>query len=237
MRRFYRAYYPPNDFDASTSTTKQIKSNGRDVVIAKSNLTPKSIICTISNPMLVALDTTELNKRCYHCYTPLEEPLGLDSGRGTDGKFEGLMTCEDCEMVCYCSSVSRPLITLRHGGLFVLTFIQECRTLAEKNYHNHECSIFQRFDGKAPPSNLRAVIRIVLTRQRGWPGVSERHWKSLEECNGHVDQLRQAGGKRWEDLIALTQCVMEYCKSANTKFDSVLNIFCSVGHNSQIPCT
>ena len=105
--RFYRGwYFNGNDFDAITGCTKQEKVDGRDALIATKVLTPRSFACQIANPMLVALDTVELKRRCYVCYHAQNEPLALDLTRADDGRFDSFMACEGCEIVNFCSPVS-----------------------------------------------------------------------------------------------------------------------------------
>ena len=112
---FYRdRYYVGNDFDADTTSTKMEETRDRrGVVVAKAGLTPKSIVCHIANPMLVALEASELRKRCYNCYAPEEDLLGLEATRANDGKFDKLIACDDCEMVYFCSLVSKGLAPTR----------------------------------------------------------------------------------------------------------------------------
>ena len=106
----YRGYYyNHHDYDVISPTTRREKlDDGREVVVAKSAQTPKSIVCSIANPMLVALDTLELKRRCYHCYHQPNEPLAVEVSRAGDGRYDDLVACEECEMVYFCSSVRIP---------------------------------------------------------------------------------------------------------------------------------
>ena len=98
--------------------------------------------------------------------------------------------------------------------------------MAVQHVHKAECEVFQRLAPRIPPSNLRAVLRILLHQHR-YPQFPQRHWDSLVSCKGYVDHFRKAGGKRWEDIVNLTQCAMEY-SNTKEKFGTVLNMFCSV---------
>ena len=105
---FYRGYYLNiTDFDVTSVSAKKVKSNdGREVLVAKTALTSKSVVCHIANPLLVALDSVELKKRCYTCYHPRNELLALQLSRADDGRYDDLVLCEGCEVVSFCSSVS-----------------------------------------------------------------------------------------------------------------------------------
>ena len=67
----------------------------------------------------------------------------------------------------------------------------------------------------------------LLLRQQNHPKMQQTFWNEIANCDGHVDQYRKAGGKRWENVVSLTQCAIEYTKTTET-FDTVLKIFCSV---------
>lgn len=103
---FYRGrYFSGHDYDVSSSTTKKEKVDGKEVLLARTDLNPKSIACHIANPLLVALNTCEIKRRCYHCYALKEDPLELPDNRFNEGKFGRLVACEECEMVYFCSEV------------------------------------------------------------------------------------------------------------------------------------
>lgn len=103
---FFRGrYYYGNDFDVNSFNTKKLTFTNREALVTTTKVTPKSAVCHITNPLLVALDTAELKKRCYRCYAAQDDPLAFPGPRHTEDKFDKLMPCEDCEVVYFCSSV------------------------------------------------------------------------------------------------------------------------------------
>ena len=103
MPRYRRWYRMQSEFEASSYSTKQEKiDDGRTVIVARVAATPRTSICSITNPTLVALDTPELRRRCYHCYCPESEPLAVDA----EDEAKCFTMCQDCETVRFCSQVS-----------------------------------------------------------------------------------------------------------------------------------
>jgi hypothetical protein len=99
-------FFSAHDFDASSGNTVVVEKDGRKYRAAKNAMTPRSIGMHIANPLLSALDTCELKRRCYHCYKRLADTLAIDDKRFQEGKFNELQPCENCELVYFCSTVS-----------------------------------------------------------------------------------------------------------------------------------
>jgi hypothetical protein len=106
--RGYWAWRHSNDFDVTNHLSKTTRSDaGRPSLVAKTALTHQNVVCEITNPVLVALDTKELKRRCYNCYSYSEEiaDLAYDESESQSGRPDKLQPCEQCEIVYWCSQV------------------------------------------------------------------------------------------------------------------------------------
>jgi hypothetical protein len=99
-------FFSAHDFDASTGGTLLVEKDGKKYCAAKNAMSPRSIGMHIANPLLSALDTCEIKRRCYHCYKRLGDTLTIEDKRFQEGKFNQLEPCDNCEMVYFCSTAS-----------------------------------------------------------------------------------------------------------------------------------
>ena len=106
MSRYILQNWPGLGVNAlCVENSSEIRRDGRTVLEATSALTLSSSVCWIDNPMLVALNTVELKRRCYNCYNLQHDPLAPEPEAAEAGKLEDRYPCRGCGVVFYCSPV------------------------------------------------------------------------------------------------------------------------------------
>ena len=151
-----------NDTDVSKIDIRQTFSKGQGV-FAKQSLSVNDPICSLSYPTMMAIDSDALQRTCYKCLiiTATELPLsecGLVS--------MGLKTCGGCCIARFCSKT--------------------CQVKAWHAYHKYECTIFKKLQRDLPSAVFRAVLRIVLLKDREM--LPDDEWSRIISLTSHQQE-------------------------------------------------
>ena len=156
-----------HDKYSKTLELKQIPSKGYGV-LAKHDISVKDAICSVKLPTMIAIDSDFLPTTCYHCLVITASPLPLP---GHGHVSQDLKTCNGCLVARYCN--------------------RECQVKSWHAYHKFECKIFKRLQGNLPPDIVRAVLRMVLLKDRG--KVPDEEWNQVQSLTSNEQQLVSRG--------------------------------------------
>ncbi len=147
---------------------EELPSKGQGA-FAKQTLSVNNPICSLGCPPMMALDSDYLPTTCYHCLvvTATQLPL-VQHGLSPIG----LKDCGGCRSARFCS--------------------RECQVEAWHAYHKFECKIFKKLRSEQlPPAILRAVLRIVLLKDRD--NLPDDEWNRITSLISHEQILAGRG--------------------------------------------
>lgn len=153
---------------------KNAPSKGEGV-FADQLLSVKNPICTLRYPTMMAIDSTFLSTTCYYCLALTASPLPIPK-YGCD--TIDLRTCNGCNFARFCN--------------------QDCQLRAWIQFHKYECKIFKRTQHNLLPAIVRAIIRIVLLKDRDLMGKEE--WSRITRLISHEHILTARGRSNLTDM-------------------------------------
>lgn len=112
-------------------------------------------ICALPYPIFMAIETQKLPTTCYSCLAVTSSHI--PHIKGTAQADINLKACTGCSQAKFCN--------------------KECQTQAWKAYHKLECKIFSTFRDNLPPMLIRAVICVVLLKDKGQ--LPKGYWNTL----------------------------------------------------------
>ncbi|KAK6382733.1 hypothetical protein LTS17_003402 [Exophiala oligosperma] len=178
-------------------------SSGRSVHAAK-HVEAKSQIMYVAQPLMVALETAKLPTNCYFCLKSPQELLP-----DVNGQVPTLKKCTGCQVARFCN--------------------KRCQKSAWAQYHRLECKVYGRLFPNILPSNVRAIIRLLMQNEAGLLPVGELD--ELLSLESHWDKLQGAGGERWENLLLITQAIKSYSGS-DLAVQRILRVLCILTINT-----
>lgn len=152
-----------NDKDLSKIDIRQTFSKGQGV-FAKKDLSINDPICSLSYPTMMAIDSDALPRTCYRCLVITSTELPLP-GHGL--VLMALKTCSGCHIARFCSKT--------------------CQVKAWHAYHKYECTIFNKLQRNFPSAIFRAVLRIVLLKDRDM--LPDDEWNRIMSLTSHQQEL------------------------------------------------
>ena len=149
-----------------------------------------------------ALSNARLKDTCYHCLMVHTDRQVYDTERSVP---KPLKLCSGCKIVRYCSA--------------------QCQKSSWTDAHKPECKIFKNLYPRVLPSNVRAVMRLLL-REDG----EESDLKGILQMQDHLKDFQQRGGQQWQDLYLSAKAAKTY---SGTKIDeaTVLRL-CGILHTN-----
>ena len=151
-----------------TLKLEQIPSKGQGV-FANRFLSVNDPICSLSYPIMMAIDSDSLQMTCYHCLVPTATQLPLP---GYGHASIELKMCNGCHSARFCN--------------------KHCQVEAWQAYHKYECKIFKKLQNNLPPAILRAVLRMVLLKDRKI--LPSEEWNRITSLTSH-EQFYTARGR------------------------------------------
>ena len=141
---------------------KQTFAKGQGV-FAKRLFSINEPICSLSYPTMMAIDLDDLPRTCYECLfvTATKSPIPEYGYASTE-----LKTCSGCNIARFCN--------------------RACQVKAWHAYHKYECKIFKKLQHNLPPAMLRAVLRIVLLKDRD--KLSDDEWSLITSLTSHQQE-------------------------------------------------
>ncbi|KIX96924.1 uncharacterized protein Z520_07038 [Fonsecaea multimorphosa CBS 102226] len=148
--------------NATNVYTKQVPGRGNGIFAAQ-DIAPRSEVVFVSRPLMVALETSELQTRCYYCYSsPGDASLRPEIPNG-----QTLKTCGGCKVVKFCH--------------------RKCQTRAWSEYHRLECKLYGRLHPRILPSTSRSIIRLLKQHEANLLPHSE--WDQLLALKSHQEDF------------------------------------------------
>ena len=183
----------------------KLPGRGNGLVAAR-DISPRSQLLFVRQPLMNALDTARLQDTCYQCLRGAFDHTGLAS---TASEKYDLKACAGCRTVRFCH--------------------RTCQKLAWNRFHKHECKIFSKLHPRVLPSSTRALLRLLLERKHSL--ISEEEWQQILSMEAHQDDFSKAGSTRWQDLCLIAKAVHSYSGTGET-LDTVLRLCCILTVNS-----
>ncbi|OAP56386.1 hypothetical protein AYL99_09565 [Fonsecaea erecta] len=184
--------------------TKQVADRGNGIFAAH-DIAPRSEVIFVARPLMVALSTSELQNRCYYCYS---SPGDLDYSPEAANN-QALKACSGCKVVKFCD--------------------KRCQARAWSEYHRLECKLYGRLQPKILPTTARAIIRLLKQHRANLLPHSE--WDQLLALESHQEDLLKAGGERWQDAFIAMKGIKSYCGTEHSEA-TILRITCMLLINS-----
>ena len=153
---------------------KQTTSKGQGV-FAEQILSVKDPICTLSYPVVMAIDSDFLSTTCYYCLVLTAAPLPLPNYGCAS---INLKICNGCSFARFCD--------------------RNCQVQAWNRFHKYECKIFRKLQGNQLPATLRAVLRAVLLKDRDAIQIEE--WDRIFRLTSHEHILTARGRSNITDM-------------------------------------
>ncbi len=152
-----------NDKHVSEIDVRQTFSKGQGV-FAKHFLSVNDPICSLSYPTVMAIESDALQRTCYKCLVPTA--IGLPLPEYGCVSME-LKTCSGCHVARFCCKV--------------------CQIKAWHAYHKYECTIFKKLRHNLPSAIFRAVLRVVLLKDREMLPSDE--WSHIISLTSHQQEF------------------------------------------------
>ncbi|KAJ9608737.1 hypothetical protein H2200_006508 [Cladophialophora chaetospira] len=134
-------------------------------LFAKRDISVSEPIWALPYSIFMALETEKLSSTCYSCLAVISSHI--PHIKGTAREDMNLKSCTGCSQVKFCN--------------------KDCQAKAWKAYHKLECKIFSLYRENFPPMVIRAVMRVVLLKDKGL--LPKEHWEILMNdlvCHEHV---------------------------------------------------
>ena len=149
-----------------------------------------------------ALSNVRLKDTCYHCLSDHS-----DNGvyRNESPGLRLLKVCSGCKTVRYCSA--------------------QCQKLSWTDAHKHECKIFKTLYPRVLPSNVRAIMRLLLGNE-----AEGSNLKGILQMQDHLKDFQARGGQQWQDLCLSAKAAKAY-SGTNIDEATVLRL-CGILHTN-----
>lgn len=131
----------------------RLPGRGNGLVAAR-DISPRSQLLFVRQPLMNALDTARLQDTCYQCLRGAFDHASLTP---TAPERYDLKACSGCRTVRFCHRTSQKL--------------------AWNRFHKHECEVFSKLHPRVLPSSTRALIRSLLERKHSL--ISEEEWQQI----------------------------------------------------------
>lgn len=154
--------------DVGTLKIKQTSAQGQGVFTERF-LSVDQPICALQHPTISAIASDFLPTTCYYCLIVTSNHLPI-AGHGYT-PLE-LKICNGCQVARFCN--------------------RDCQVKAWHAYHKYECKILRTLKQNLPPAIFRAVLRMVLLKDRDL--LPEEEWIQITSLVAHEHLL--AGGGR-----------------------------------------
>lgn len=174
-------------------------------LFAKADLTPTTLLAGLHALTVKALSEARLKDTCYRCHSTAGNDHGCAVGRVT----QALKLCAGCRTIRYCSVA--------------------CQKASWASVHRLECGIFRSLAPRVLPSNVRAIMRLLLLLDAGRLRPGE--WDGILALEDHLGRFREAGGRRWKDLILSAKAAKVY-SGTEVEEGVVLRLFGVLSSNS-----
>ncbi|KZF23795.1 SET domain-containing protein [Xylona heveae TC161] len=149
-------------------------------LFAAEPISPGQEVLSIRRPLIEVVETSRLKDTCSNCFAWV--PKSPINSRGSRLEGVKLKQCTGCRTVAYCGKA--------------------CQTESWKTRHKYECKLFAKVFPNIFPTALRAVLQLLLLREKGaW---SETEWQSVLRLQDHVDDFRRAG-KSWQSIALMSK--------------------------------
>lgn len=152
-----------NDNHVSKIDIRQTFSKGQGV-FAKQLLSVNDPICSLSYPTMMAIDSDALQRTCYRCLVLTARELPLP---GYGHVSMELKTCSGCRTALFCSKT--------------------CQVKSWHAHHKYECTIFKKLQHNLPSAIFRAVLRIVLLKDRDM--LPNDEWSRIISLTSHQQEF------------------------------------------------
>lgn len=163
-----------DDRYANVLKLEKVPSKGEGVTALKT-LPVTEPICSLKYPTMMAMDPEFLPTTCYHCLIITSNPLPLP---GYGHTSMDLKTCNGCHIARFCG--------------------RDCQVKSWHAYHKYECKVFKKVQNNLPSSMMRAVLRMVLLKDRGL--VSDEEWDRVIGLDSHEQILAGRGRSNLTDM-------------------------------------
>lgn len=163
-----------DDRYVKTLKLEQIPAKGQGV-FAQQLLPVDAPICSVGYPTMMAIDSDFLQTTCYHCLVVTAAPLPLPAYGHASME---LKTCNGCHSARFCN--------------------RQCQVEAWHAYHKYECKIFKKVQKNLPPAILRAVLRMVLLKDRDM--LTSEEWNRITSLTSHEQILAARGRSNITDM-------------------------------------
>ena len=152
-----------NDKHVSGIDIRQTFSKGQGV-FAKHFLSVNDPICSLSYPTMMAIDSDALQRTCYQCLVVTSTNVPLPEYGCISME---LKTCSGCRIARFCN--------------------RNCQVKAWHAYHKYECTIFKKLQHNLPSAIFRAVMRVVLLKDRDMLPGDE--WSRITSLTSHQQEF------------------------------------------------
>ena len=156
-----------NDKYPNVLKVKETPSKGQGL-FAECFLSVNDPVCSLTYPTMMSIDSGFLQTTCYHCLVMTAPPLPLPAYGNTSIE---LKTCNGCLYARFCS--------------------RDCQVKSWRAYHKYECKIFKKLRHNLPSDFLRAVLRIVLLKDREL--LPREEWERITSLTSQEQTLAARG--------------------------------------------
>ena len=157
-----------------TFELKQTPGKGQGL-FARQFFSVSDPICALSYPTMVAIDSESLPTTCYHCLVVTASPLPIPSCGHASVE---LKTCNGCHVARFCT--------------------RDCQVKSWSKNHKYECKIFKKLKDNLPPAFLRAVLRLVLLKDREL--LPRDEWNRIISLDAHEQSHAARGRSNLNDM-------------------------------------
>lgn len=160
--------------DDSILEIRQTATEGQGL-FTKQSLAVDKPICSLDYPIVMGIDAEFLQTTCYHCLIVTASPLPITSYGHVP---IDLKTCNGCLRARFCG--------------------RECQVKSWHAYHKYECKLFKKLKDNFPPAMFRAVLRMVLMKDRKL--VPDEYWNQVIALDSHEHILTARGKSNLTDM-------------------------------------
>ncbi len=171
---------------AKDFAVRKIISRGQGL-FAERDLSVHDPVCALHYPTMMAIDSEYVQTTCYHCLVISESQLPIPS---YGHPSIALKTCNGCLFARFCS--------------------RDCQLQSWRAYHKYECKLFKKLQPDPGPATFRAVMRVVLLKDRHL--LLDDEWNRITQLTSHEHILAARGRTNLTDMADgiqhLTGCSM-----------------------------